>query len=57
MLSDLASGQKTDASVFADAGTLAGNLGGGTKGGTVAPLHIGVEQLRAQKREIDKAEP
>ena len=32
-----------------------GNLGGGTKEGTVAPPHIGVEQLRAQKQEIDEA--
>jgi len=42
-------------SVFADDATLVGNLGDGTKGGTAAPPHIGVQQLRARKREIDKA--
>ena len=36
--------------------TLAGNLGGGTEGGIAAPPHVGVEQLRAQKREIMEAE-
>ena len=34
--------------------TPAGNLSDGTKGGAVAPPHVGVEQ-RAQKREIDEA--
>ena len=42
-------------SVFADEATPAGNLGDGTEGGTVAPPHVGVEQLRARKREIDEA--
>ena len=35
--------------------TPAGNLGDGTEGRMVAPSHIGVEQLKAQKREINKA--
>ena len=34
----------------------AGNLSDRTKGGTVAPPRIGVEQLRSQKREIEEAE-
>ena len=34
-------------SVSAEETTLAGNLNGGTKGGTTAPPHVGVEQLRA----------
>ena len=38
-----------------DDATPAGNLDDGSKGGTAAPPHIGVEKLRAQKREIDKA--
>ena len=42
-------------SVFADAATPAGNLGDGTEGGAAAPPHVGVEQLRAQKQEIDEA--
>ena len=42
-------------SISVDEATLVGNLGDGTKGGTAAPPHVGVEQLRAQKREIDKA--
>ena len=42
-------------SVSADAATPAGNLGDGTKGRTVAPSHVGVEQLKAQKREINEA--
>jgi hypothetical protein len=42
-------------SVTAEETTLVGNLGGGTKGGTAAPPHIGVEQLRAQKQETDEA--
>ena len=35
--------------------TPAGNLGDGTKGRTVAPSRVGVEQLKAQKWEINKA--
>ena len=35
--------------------TPAGNLGDRTEGRMVAPSHIGVEQLKAQKREIDEA--
>ena len=35
--------------------TSSGNLSDGTEGGTVAPPHVGVEQLRAQKWEIDEA--
>ena len=35
--------------------TPAGNLGDKTKGDTAAPPHIGVEQLKAQKREIEEA--
>ena len=35
--------------------TPTGNLGDGTKGGAAAPPHVGVEPLRARKREIDKA--
>ena len=42
-------------SVSAEETTLAGNLGGGTEGGTTAPPHVGVEQLRAQKWEINEA--
>ena len=42
-------------SVFAEETTPTGNLGGGTEGGTAAPPHVGVEQLRARKREIDEA--
>ena len=34
-------------SVSADDATPVGNLDDGTKGGTVAPPHVGVEQLRA----------
>ena len=35
--------------------TPVGNLGDGAKGGAAAPPHVGVEQLKAQKREIDEA--
>ena len=35
--------------------TLVGNLGGKTKGEIAAPPRVGVEQLRAQKWEIDEA--
>ena len=42
-------------SVSAEETTPAGNLGGKTERGTVAPPHVGVEQLRARKREIDEA--
>ena len=35
--------------------TPAGNLGDGTEGRMAAPSHIGVEQLKAQKWEINKA--
>jgi len=42
-------------SVSAEETTLAGNLGGGTEGDTAAPPHVGVEQLRAQKWEINEA--
>ena len=42
-------------SVSTEETTPAGNLGGGTKGGIAAPPHVGVEQLRARKREIDEA--
>ena len=35
--------------------TPVGNLSDGTKGRMVASSHIGVEQLKAQKREINKA--
>ena len=41
-------------SISVEEATPLGNLGGRTEGGTEAPPHIGVEQLRAQKREIDK---
>jgi len=35
--------------------TPAGNLDDGTKGRMAAPSHVGVEQLKAQKREINEA--
>jgi len=35
--------------------TPAGNLGDGTEGRTVAPSHVGVEQLKALKWEINEA--
>ena len=34
-------------SIFVDEATSAGNLGDRTEGGTMAPPHVGVEQLRA----------
>ena len=42
-------------SVSVEETTPAGNLSDGTKGGIAAPPHVGVEQLRAQKQEIDEA--
>ena len=42
-------------SISAEETTPAGNPGGRTKGGTAAPPHVGMEQLRAQKQEIDEA--
>ena len=42
-------------SISTEEATPAGNLGGETKGDTMDPPHIGVEQLRARKREIDEA--
>ena len=42
-------------SVSTEETTPAGNLSDRIEGGTMAPPHIGVEQLRAQKREIDEA--
>ena len=42
-------------SVSKEEATPAGNLSGETKGDVAAPPHIGVEQLRAQKWEIDEA--
>ena len=42
-------------SVSTEEATLAGNLGGETEGKIVAPTHVGVEQLRARKQEIDEA--
>ena len=42
-------------SISIEEATPTGNLGGGTKGGTAASPHVVVEQLRAQKREIDEA--
>ena len=42
-------------SISTEEATPAGNLGDGTKGGTAAPPHVGVEQPRARKREIDEA--
>ena len=42
-------------SISAEETTLASNLGDGTEGEKAIPPHIGVEQLRAQKREIDEA--
>ena len=35
--------------------TPAGNLGDGTEERTAAPSHVGVEQLKAQKWEINEA--
>ena len=42
-------------SISVEEATPTGNLGGETEGETVAPPHIGVEQLRARKREIEEA--
>ena len=42
-------------SISVEETTSAGNLDGRTKGGTAAPPHMGVEQLRARKWEIDEA--
>ena len=42
-------------SVSTEEATPAGNLGGETKGDTVAHPHVRVEQLRAQKQEINEA--
>ena len=42
-------------SVSAEEATPVGNLSGKTEGTTTAPPRVGVEQLRAQKREIDEA--
>ena len=41
-------------SISVEETTPAGNLSGTTERGTAAPHHVGVEQLRAQKQEIDK---
>ena len=41
-------------SISVEETTLAGNLSDGIEGGRAAPPHVGVEQLRAQKREIDE---
>ena len=41
--------------ISVDDATPVGILGDGTEGGTMAPPHIGVEQLRAHKQEIDEA--
>ena len=43
-------------SIFVEEATLASNLGNETEGETVAPPRMGVEQLKAQKREIEEAE-
>ena len=42
-------------SISAEEATPAGNLDDRTRGGIVAPPRVGVEQLRAQKREIEEA--
>ena len=42
-------------STFEKEVTLAGNLGDKMKGRAVAPPHVGVEQLRARKQEINEA--
>ena len=42
-------------SVSAEEATPVGNLGGETEGEIAAPPHIGVEPLRARKREIGEA--
>ena len=42
-------------SIPADEATPVGNLVDETEGDTVAPPHLGVEQLKARKREIKEA--
>ena len=42
-------------SISTEEATPVGNLGGETEGGTATPPCVGVEQLRAQKREIEEA--
>ena len=42
-------------SVSTEEATPVGNLGSETEGEKAAPPRVGVEQLRAQKREINKA--
>ena len=42
-------------SISEEEATPPGNLSGETEGETAAPPRMGVEQLRAQKREIDEA--
>ena len=44
-------------SISVDEATPVGNLSDRTEGGTAAPPHVGVEQLRAQKQEIAKTSP
>ena len=43
-------------SISVEETTPVGNLSGKTKGETVAPPRVGVEQLRARKQEIEEAE-
>ena len=43
-------------SISTEETTSAGNLNGETEGGTAAPPHVGVEQLRAQKWEIKETQ-
>ena len=42
-------------SISMEEATLVGNISDETEGETEVPPHMGVEQLRAQKREIDEA--
>ena len=42
-------------SISAEEAIPVGNLGGKIEGETTAPPRVGVEQLRAQKQEIDEA--
>ena len=42
-------------SIPVEVATPTGNLGDRTEGDTAAPPHMGVEQLKAQKREIEEA--
>ena len=42
-------------SIFAEETTPLGDVGDRTEGGTAAPPHVGVEQLRAQKWEVEEA--